>query len=134
MKRDADGYTWLQQSLTLPLTIGFGTAPYKAEEVQPIAGLFGDSLVVSVVPDSEFQSFQIFVDTPRPTPACSTGGAKTKAAIQVGSAMIWRATGIDVNYVAYSSGVDAIVCLLGGNTMCNASSVSGALDYYNNAS
>ena len=46
--------------------------------------------------------------------------------------MFWDCADIDVNYIAYPSGTDALVAVLGGNTMCNASSVSGALDYYNN--
>lgn len=133
MKEDADGYTLLHQSLTLPLTIGFETAPFKAEEIQPVAGLFGDSLVVSVLPDSEFQSIEDIVNYAKENPGkFNWGGAKTKAAIQVGSAMFWDCADIDVNYIAYPSGTDALVAVLGGNTMCNASSVSGALDYYNN--
>jgi len=51
---------------------------------------------------------------------------------QVGSAKFWKNADIDVNYIAYPSGTDALVAVLGGNTMCNASSVSGALDYYKN--
>lgn len=131
MKQDADGYSMLHQSITLPLTIGFGTAPFKQEEVQPIAGMYGDSLVVSVLPDSKFQSIDDIVKYAKMNPGkFNWGGAKTKAAIQVGSAMFWNAADIDVNYVAYDSGNDALVAVLGGNTMCNASSVSGALDYY----
>lgn len=133
MKNDSDGYSWMHQSLTLPLTIGFETAPYKAEEIQPVAGLYGDSLVVSVLPDSEFQSIDDIVTYAKNNPGkFNWGGAKTKAAIQVGSAKFWDCADIDVNYIAYPSGTDALVAVLGGNTMCNASSVSGALDYYKN--
>lgn len=133
MKADKDGYSWLHQSLTLPLTIGFGTAPYAADDVQPIAGLFGDSLVVSVLPDSEFQSIDEIVEYAKANPGMfNWGGAKTKAAIQVGSAKFWKCADINVNYIAYPSGTDALVAVLGGNTMCNASSVSGAYDYYKN--
>ncbi len=133
MKAEADGYTMLHQSLTLPLTIGFQTAPFKTEQIQPIAGLYGDSLVVSVLPDSEFQSIDDIVKYARENPGkFNWGGAKTKAAIQVGSAMFWDCADIDVNYIAYPSGNDALVAVLGGNTMCNASSVSGAFDYYKN--
>lgn len=133
MKSRDDGYSLLHQSLTLPLTIGFGTAPFAASDIQPVAGLFGDSLVVSVLPDSEFQSIDDIVTYAKANPGkFNWGGAKTKAAIQVGSAMFWNNADIKVNYIAYSSGTDALVAVLGGNTMCNASSVSGALDYYKN--
>lgn len=133
MKAEPDGYTMLHQSLTLPLTIGFKTAPFEAGQVQPVAGLYGDSLVVSVLPDSEFQSIEAIVNYAKANPgAFNWGGAKTKAAIQVGSAMFWDCADIDVNYIAYPSGNDALVAVLGGNTMCNASSVSGAYDYYKN--
>lgn len=133
MKAEPDGYTMLHQSLTLPLTIGFKTAPFEANQIQPIAGLYGDSLVVSVLPDSEFQSIEDIVNYAKANPgAFNWGGAKTKAAIQVGSAMFWDCADIDVNYIAYPSGNDALVAVLGGNTMCNASSVSGAYDYYKN--
>lgn len=133
MKSHDDGYSLLHQSLTLPLTIGFGTAPFAASDVQPVAGLFGDSLVVSVLPDSQFQSIDDIVAFAKENPGqFNWGGAKTKAAIQVGSAMFWNNADIKVNYIAYSSGTDALVAVLGGNTMCNASSVSGALDYYKN--
>jgi len=133
MKAEADGYTLLHQSLTLPLTIGFKTAPFEAEQIQPVAGLYGDSLVVSVLPDSEYQSMDDIVNYAKANPGMfNWGGAKTKAAIQVGSAMFWDCADIDVNYIAYPSGNDALVAVLGGNTMCNASSVSGAFDYYKN--
>lgn len=133
MKAQPDGYTWLHQSLTLPLTIGFKTAPFEADQVQPIAGLYGDSLVVSVLPDSEFQSIEDIVNYAKENPGTfNWGGAKTKAAIQVGSAMFWDCADIKVNYIAYPSGNDALVAVLGGNTMCNASSVSGVYDYYKN--
>ena len=133
MKSEPDGYSLLHQSLTLPLTIGFQTAPYTADQIQPVAGLFGDSLVVSVLPDSEFQSIEDIVNYAKENPGqFNWGGAKTKAAIQVGSALFWQNAGIDVNYIAYPSGTDALVAVLGGNTMCNASSVSGAYDYYKN--
>ena len=133
MNSKNDGYSLLHQSLTLPLTVGFGTAPFQASEIQPIAGLFGDSLVVSVLPDSPFQSIEDIVTYAKANPGqFNWGGAKTKAAIQVGSAMFWNNADIKVNYIAYSSGTDALVAVLGGNTMCNASSVSGALNYYQN--
>lgn len=133
MKSEPDGYSLLHQSLTLPLTIGFQTAPYTADQIQPVAGLFGDSLVVSVLPDSEFQSIEDIVNYAKANPGqFNWGGAKTKASIQVGSAMFWDDAGIDVNYIAYPSGTDALVAVLGGNTMCNASSVSGVYDYYKN--
>lgn len=116
LQKKPDGYAMMLHSISLPITIGTGQAPYSVDDVAPLAGLFDDCCVVSVKADSPFETFEDVMEYAKENPGqLNWGAAKVKASMHVLTLKIAKAAGVDVNYIAYDDATAAKVALLGGN-------------------
>lgn len=115
--KDADGYTFFQQSSTMPLTLATGTAPYTPEEIQPLASISRDTFYLSVAADSKFNSFEELLAYSLEHPGELNGaGNSSKGVVEFYAQMVKKVTGLDFNYVPYASANESKVGVMGGDS------------------
>lgn len=116
LKNEADGYTIFYQSSTLPLTMASGTTPFTPEDIQPVASMVSNYQVLAVPADSPFETYQDLVDYAKENPGeVDVVSAQTNGTSHVFTLKIMEGSDIDLNYIAYDSGGEALTRILGGN-------------------
>lgn len=115
--KDADGYTFFQQSSTMPLTMATGTAPYTPDDLQPLASISRDTFYLSVNSDSPFQSFEELLAYSQENPGKLNGaGNASKGVVEFYAQMVAKETGLSFNYVPYASANDSKIGVMGGDS------------------
>jgi putative tricarboxylic transport membrane protein len=123
LKKEADGYTILNHSSTLPLTMASGGIPFKPEDITPIATMVSNYQVLAVPADSQFKTFEDFVAYAKDHPGeLDVVSSQTNGTNHVFALKIMDGSGIDLNYIAYDGGGEALTRILGGNGDAIASS------------
>ncbi len=116
--RAPDGYTVMVHSVEAMLAYYIGGV-YEvdlAEECEMLATVVYDPNVVSVGANSQFQSFKDVVDYAAANPGqLNWASVGSKSSNEQGSAELWKATGISVNYVPYDSASKSRTAVLGGH-------------------
>lgn len=116
ISKPADGYTILNHSSTLPLTMASGEIPFKAEDIQPVATMVSNYQVLAVPKDSPFKTFQDFVDHAKENPGkLNVVSSQTYGTTHIFSLKIMEGADINFNYIAYDGGSEALTRILGGN-------------------
>ncbi|MCM3716501.1 tripartite tricarboxylate transporter substrate binding protein [Alkalihalobacillus oceani] len=119
----ADGYTLLNQSSTAPLTMASGGLEFGPEELAPIASMVSNYQTLSVLADSPFETIDDLIEAAKENPgSINVGSSQTYGANHVFLLKFMREADIDLNYIAYDGGGEALTSLLGGNTDVLASS------------
>ncbi|WP_249869202.1 tripartite tricarboxylate transporter substrate binding protein [Oceanobacillus saliphilus] len=116
INQEADGYTIMNHSSTLPQTMASGEIPFTPDDVIPVATMVSNYHVLAVMADSPFQTFEDFVEYAKENPGeLNVVGSNTNGANHVFSLKVMDGAEIDFNYVAYDGGGEALTRLLGGN-------------------
>ena len=116
LKADSDGFTLMQQSQSLPLTVAAGTAPFKADEVTPLFGLTEDSMWISVAADSKYQTIEDLIKACKDSPGTINGaGNKTKGIVHYWACLLMQDMGMDFNFIPYDSGNAQITGVIAGD-------------------
>lgn len=117
--RDPDGYTIIVHSIEAMLAYYLGGV-YEvdlASEYEMLATVVYDPNVVSVATNSKFQTWQDVVDYAKENPGeLSWASVGSKSSNEQGSAELWKAAGIEVNYVPYDSASKSRPAVLGGHS------------------
>ena len=122
-----DGYTILvhQYEAMIAYYLGGVYSEPLHEEMEMVATVVYDPNVVSVPKNSKFKTFDDVVAYAKENPGkltwASTG---SKSSNEQGSAEIWEAYGIEVNYVPYDSASKSRTAVLGGHADVLYSQVS----------
>lgn len=124
LSKEADGYTILYQSATLPLTMASGQIPFTPDDVVPIATILSNYQVLAVPADSPFQTLEDFIQHAKENPgALKVGGSGMNSTNHVFALKIMDGAGVELGYVSYNGGSETITAILGGNI--DAVAVSG---------
>ncbi|WP_434311438.1 tripartite tricarboxylate transporter substrate binding protein [Hominifimenecus sp. rT4P-3] len=116
LKEDADGFTLLQQSQSLPLTVAAGTAPFAGDSVSPLFGLTNDSMWITVAADSQYQSIEDLIKACQENPGKVNGaGNKTKGIVHYWACLLMQDMEIDFNFIPYDTGNEQITAVLAGD-------------------
>lgn len=119
----ADGYTLLNQSSTAPLTMASGELDFEPEDLAPIASMVSNYQTLSVPVDSEYETIDDLVAAAEESPgSINVASSQTYGANHVFLLKFMEENSIDLNYVAYDGGSDALASILGGNAEVLASS------------
>jgi putative tricarboxylic transport membrane protein len=114
--KPADGYTILNHSSTLPLTMASGEIPFEAKDIQPVATMVSNYQVLAVPKDSPFKTFEDFVDFAKKNPGkLNVVSSQTYGTTHIFSLKIMEGADINFNYIAYDGGSEALTRILGGN-------------------
>lgn len=125
-----DGYTFmLHMPESMEIYAQSGDLPGGAlDMMKMIANVVLDSGVISVAPDSEFQSIDDVIayakEHPGELKAASTG---TMGYNQVSSEMLYKAMGVEVTYVPYENAAKARAAVMGGHADIFHCYLSGAV-------
>ncbi len=116
--RDPDGYTISVHSIQAMLAYYLGGV-YEvdvASEFEMLATVVYDANVVSVPANSKFQTWQDVVDYAKANPGkLNWASVGSKSSNEQGSAELWKAADIEVNYVPYDSASKSRPAVLGGH-------------------
>ncbi|RTR35175.1 tripartite tricarboxylate transporter substrate binding protein [Robertmurraya yapensis] len=116
LSKPADGYTILNHSSTLPLTMASGEIPFEAKDIQPVATMVSNYQVLAVPKDSPFITFQDFVEYAKNNPGkLNVVSSQTYGTTHIFSLKIMEEADINFNYIAYDGGSEALTRILGGN-------------------
>lgn len=122
--READGYTILYHSSTLPLTMAAGTIPFTSDDVVPIASMVSNHQLLAVPKDSEFETFEEFASYAKENPGeLDVVATQINGTNHVFALKIMNDADIEFNYVAYDGSGEAVTRIIGGNG--DAIAVSG---------
>ena len=116
LKEEADGYTLLQQSQSMPLTIAAGSAPFEAEWITPLFGMTSDSMWVTVATDSQHSTLEDLIAACSDKPGELNGaGNKTKGLVHYWACLLMKDLDIDFTYIPYSSASEQITGVRAGD-------------------
>jgi putative tricarboxylic transport membrane protein len=116
LSKPADGYTILNHSSTLPLTMASGEIPFEAKDIQPVATMVSNYQVLAVPKDSPFTTFEDFVDFAKKNPGkLNVVSSQTYGTTHIFSLKIMEGADINFNYIAYDGGSEALTRILGKN-------------------
>lgn len=112
----ADGHTLLFHSTTAPLTMASGELEFTPDDIQPLAMMASDNLGFFVTEDSPYETLDDFIQDAEENP----GGVNAVSSQTYGinhyfALEFMEAVEIDLNYIAYAGGAEAMTSLLGGN-------------------
>lgn len=115
--KDADGYTFFQQSSTMPLTLSTGTAPYSPDDLTPLASISRDTFYLSVAANSPYNSFDELLSYSKKNPGTLNGaGNSTKGVVEYYAQMVASVTGLNFVYVPYASANESKIGVIGGDS------------------
>lgn len=116
--RDPDGYTVLVHAIEAMLAYYLGGV-YEldlTEECEMLATVVYDPNVVSVGANSKFQSWEDVVEHAKANPGdLAWASVGSKSSNEQGSAELWKAADISVNYIPYDSASKSRTAVLGGH-------------------
>ncbi|MFJ5769906.1 Bug family tripartite tricarboxylate transporter substrate binding protein [Psychrobacillus sp. NPDC093180] len=116
INRKADGYTILNHSSTLPLTMASGQIPFKPEDIEPLATMVSNYQILAVPVDSAFKTYEDFVAFAKENPRkLNIASSQTNGTNHLLALKLMSESEIDFNYVGYDGGGEALVRILGGN-------------------
>lgn len=123
----ADGNTLLYHTSTAPLSMASGEVEFTPEDLQPIASILADNLGIYVRDDSPYETLEdLIADAKENDNTLNVAGAQSFGINHYFALLFMREAGIDLNYISYPGGGEAITSLLGGNADLVASSVEVA--------
>lgn len=115
-KAKPDGYTVLfnlypQQEINVHLGVG----SYKPEDLIPVCMIATDYPVIAVLKDSNYKSFQDFVDAAKKKPGSIMIGTTDRSGPVHGAAYLLKEAGVPVNVIPFAAGGPKAVSALLGN-------------------
>lgn len=118
--RRADPYTLAVFSPSLLFQLALKRTPLGLKDLTPVAGLTADYGIVVVKRDSPYADLKSLVQAYSRNPASVAigGGSAPGGQDHIGAALMLKAAGMDatkMKFVAYQSGGDVMVALLGGH-------------------
>lgn len=130
LERETDDNLLMTMGLVMLGAIETNNQAVTLDEVTPIARLTGESLVMVVPADSEYETLEDFTAAWIEDPGGNAiAGGSAGGADQMLAGLVAEAAGLDpllVNYVAYSGGGESLAALLGNQV---AAGISGVGEY-----
>jgi len=117
IKSAPDGYTVLLVKIgQAVLQIVRGTAPYKTEDLEPVAGLSASPILLVVRGDSKYKSLKDIVEASKAQPGVFRfGHSATGGAPHLAMELLASKAGIKASHVPFQGSSEGIAALLGGH-------------------
>lgn len=130
LSRESDDALLMTMGLVMVGAIATNDSPVALADVTPIARITGESEIMVVPGDSEFDTIADFVEAwAQDTRGLPVAGGSAGGTDQILAGLVAQATGVDarqINYIAYSGGGESVAALLGGQV---AVGISGINEY-----
>lgn len=130
LSRESDDALLMTMGLVMVGAIATNESPIALADVTPIARITGESEILVVPGDSEFDTIADFVEAwAQDTRGLPVAGGSAGGTDQILAGLVAQATGVDarqINYIAYSGGGESVAALLGGQV---AVGISGINEY-----
>jgi putative tricarboxylic transport membrane protein len=127
-----DPHELMVMGLVMVGAIRTNDSPVDLSRVTPLARLTSEAEAIAVKADSQYKTFQEFVDAFKANPrSISWGGGSAGGTDHILVGMIAKAAGVDpgdINYIAHSGGGEAIAAILSGDVSVGVSGVGEFVD------
>jgi len=132
MKQPADGYNlmWMAVESVMRMALEPQKFPFTKEDFVYIGNFNYSPYVLAVSQESQFKTFEEFLDYAKKNPSVvtySTSGIASQGHL-TGEILI-RDAGIKLTHVPFAAGTPAAVAMLGGHVTCTLSSVGTVSAY-----
>ena len=124
----ADGYTVATEGTGITSILQLPNAPYKLSDVQFFIGIQTDPFTLFINAESPWKNLNEFINAGKQQ-KLNTGGYGTASAQHFFALDLARMAGIEIKWVAYNSGKDALIATMGKNldaTLSNYSVITQA--------
>lgn len=131
-RREADGYTVAQIHEGLPVASKTGLTDLTWQDFDPIALMVASPQFLVVNADSEWETFEQFIDYAKANPGAIRMGVTLGGVPHLHAAMIEDAAGVEFSYVGYEGTGERIRALVGGNLDAAIGDIASALEFVKN--